>query len=140
MGWRRVLLLQLVEDSRWDLVLAAAGAEAGGDVFGTGDFYHPPVHVEDGEGPVSGGAVFVCFDGGAAGAVRQEIDQFGLPDAGYAGAYSSFMMMARSVGVKPMLTQFCLLAAASPSFGEWKMAWPVQSLSATYDVSTWCSH
>ena len=41
--------------------------------------------------------------------------------------YSSFMMMARSVGVKPMLTQFCLLAAASPSAGEWKMCWPVHS-------------
>lgn len=39
------------------------------------------------------------------------------------------MMIARSVALRPMFTQFCLLAAASPGLGEWKMCWPVQSLS-----------
>jgi len=44
-------------------------------------------------------------------------------------AYSSFMIMARSVALRPISTHFCLLAAASPGEGEWKMCWPVQSLS-----------
>ena len=43
--------------------------------------------------------------------------------------YSSFMMIAKSVSVNPILTQFCLLVAASPSVGEWKICWPVQSRS-----------
>ncbi len=45
------------------------------------------------------------------------------------GAYSSFIITAKSVALSPISTQFCLLAAASPGWGKWKMCWPVQSRS-----------
>jgi len=49
--------------------------------------------------------------------------------------YSSFIMIARSVAEKPILTQFCLFMAASPGLPEWKICWLVQSLSVRILIS-----
>ena len=81
-------------------------------------------------------AIFICFDCWTTGAGEKVISSARIKAEGGMvtasdRAYSSFIMIARSVGVNPILTQFCLFIAASPMFGEWKMCWPVQSRSGS---------
>ena len=126
-------ILQLLENIWGNLVLVAAGTVARRCILGTRLFYHPPVHIENGESKVPRSAILIFFDSWTTSTVAREIElvqklMWGNRDF---WSYSSFMMIARSVFVKPMFTQFCLLLAASPGSGEWKIAWPVQSRSMT---------
>ena len=136
--WRRVIL-QLLENIWGNLVLVAAGAVAGRCILWTRLFYHPPVHVENSKSEVTWSAILIRFDRGAACTVarKRTLVQKLTRDHHDFWPYSSFIMIARSVSVKPMFTQFCLLLAASPGFGEWKIAWPVQSRSTTLISIFW---